>query len=196
MPESVLLLSGGIDSATLAFDRRPDLTLTVDYGQICAESEIQASSKIADELNLNHEIISVDCRDLGAGTLADKESSTIGSAPEWWPFRNQLVITLAAMEVAPRGAERLLVGAVADDHQHADGQESFFDMMDTLLTHQEGGLRVEVPAIDKSTEELVRAVKPPQSLIGWTHSCTASKTACGECNSCKKRQRVVSRVFE
>lgn len=195
MPDSVLLLSGGLDSATLAYSQRPDLTVTVDYGQICANAEIQASAQIADQLNLEHEVIQVDCKNLGAGTMVDQEGTDLGEAPEWWPYRNQLVITLVAMNVVRRGAERLLVGAVADDQGHADGQPEFFEMVDSLLSFQEGDLRVKAPAINKTTEEFVKEANPPESLLGWTHSCTSTNTACGECRSCKKRQRVFKRVY-
>lgn len=195
MPESVLLLSGGIDSTTLAYAHMPDLTVTVDYGQCCADAEIQASAQIAKQLNLEHEVIEVDCKNLGAGTMAGQQETDLGNTPEWWPYRNQLIITLVAMDVVRRGADRLLVGAVANEQSHADGQERFFELMDSLLSFQEGNLRVEAPAIDKTTEEFVREVNPPESLLGWTHSCTASNTACGECSSCKKRQRVLARIY-
>lgn len=195
MPESVLLLSGGLDSATLAYIHQPDLSVTVDYGQCCADAEIQASTQIADQLNLEHEVIEVDCESLGAGTMAGQQETNLGDAPEWWPYRNQLVITLVAMSVVRQGTDRLLVGAVADDHDHADGQPKFFELMDSLLSFQEGNLRVEAPAIDSTTEELVREANPPESLLGWTHSCTATNDACGECSSCKKRQRVLTRVY-
>lgn len=195
MPDSVLLLSGGLDSATLAYSRLPDLTVTVDYGQCCADAEIQASSQIAGELGLDHEVIEVDCGSLGAGTMIEEAAADRGHAPEWWPFRNQLVITLVAMDVVQRGANRLLVGAVADDQDHADGRREFFELMDLLLAFQEGKMRVEVPAIDKTTEEFVHKERPPESLLGWTHSCTSSNEACGECSSCMKRQRVLSRVY-
>jgi len=194
MPESVLLLSGGLDSATLAYTNRPDLTVTVDYGQCCADAEIQASAQIANQLDLEHEVIEVDCKNLGAGTMAGQQETHLGDAPEWWPYRNQLVITLVAMDVVRRGADRLLVGAVTDDQDHADGQAKFFELMDSLLSFQEGNLRVKAPAIDRTTEEFVREANPPESLLGWTHSCTASNAACGKCRSCKKRQRVLSRV--
>lgn len=195
MPESILLLSGGLDSATLAYTHRPDLTITVDYGQQCAKVEIQASDQIANELNLDHEVIRVNCGSLGAGTMADNKETNIGATPEWWPYRNQLVITLAAMSALPRGADRLLVGAVADDQNHADARAKFFDLMDSLLSFQEGNLNVKAPAINKTTEELVHEAEPPKSLLGWTHSCTNSNEACGTCNSCKKRQRVLNRVY-
>lgn len=195
MPETVLLLSGGIDSATLAYSLRPDLAVTVDYGQKCAEAEIQASAQIAEQLKLPHEVIEIDCSELGAGTMADSNQLEIAATPEWWPYRNQLIITLTAMEVVPQGANRLVLGAVGDDGDHADGREKFFELMDELLTFQEGSLNVEVPAIDQTSLELVKEVQPPKSLLGWTHSCTASTTACGNCSSCKKRQRVLSRAY-
>jgi len=195
MAESVLLLSGGLDSATLAYTHRPDLTVTVDYGQCCADAEIQASAQIADQLNLEHEVIQVNCKNLGAGTMAGQQETELGDAPEWWPYRNQLVITLVAMDVVHLGADRLLVGAVADDQSHADGKAEFFELMDSLLSFQEGNLSVKAPAIDRTTEEFVREADPPESLLGWTHSCTASNNACGRCRSCKKRQRVLTRVY-
>lgn len=195
MTDSVLLLSGGLDSTTLAYSLEPDFTVTVDYGQCCADAEIQASAKIAEELDITHEVIEVDCRELGAGTMAETEASDLGDAPEWWPFRNQLIVTVVAMEFVPRGADQLLVGSVKDDETHADGQPEFFELMDDLLFFQEGALRLQAPAIDRTSEELIREVEPPQSLLGWTHSCTASNAACGDCNSCKKRQRVLARVY-
>jgi len=194
MTESVLLLSGGLDSSTLAYTHDPDLAVTVDYGQVFAAAEIDASAQIAAELSIPHEVIDVDCGNLGAGTMADGDVSVEGQPSEWWPYRNQLVITLVAMEAIQRDADRLLVGAVAGE-EHADCQPKFFELIDSLISYQEGNLTVKAPAINQTTEELVRQAHPPKSLLGWTHSCTASNTACGECGSCKKRQRVFTRVY-
>jgi 7-cyano-7-deazaguanine synthase len=194
MIESVLLLSGGVDSTTLAYTHDPDLAVTVDYGQLCANAEIEASAQIASELEIPHEVIAVDCSALGAGKMAGEDESMRGQLPEWWPYRNQLVITLVAMDVVQRNADRLLVGAVAGE-DHADSKPEFFEMMDSLLSFQEGNLTVEAPAINQTTEEFVRQAEPPRSLLGWTHSCTNSNTACGECGSCQKRQEVLSRTY-
>jgi len=134
MPESVLLLSGGLDSATLAYTHRPDLTVTVDYGSAVRMQRSKRQRKSPIELNLEHEVIEVDCENLGAGTMAGQQETDLGDAPEWWPYRNQLVVTLVAMKVVRRGADRLLVGAVADDQSHADGEAEFFELMDSLLS--------------------------------------------------------------
>lgn len=192
--DSVLLLSGGVDSTTLAYSQRPDLAITVDYGQSCAEAEIRASTQICVELDIPHDVIEVDCSDLGSGQLAESEQLDIADTPEWWPFRNQLIVTLAAMKSVRKGAKELVVGSVHGDRQHADGRREFYEILDNLISFQEGNLRVSVPAIDQTSEELVEASDIPLSLLGWTHSCHRSNWACGRCRGCVKRERVLDHV--
>lgn len=196
MVDSVLLLSGGVDSTALAHSLRPDLAVTVDYGQICADAEIQASERICEELDLPHTILEVDCSNLGAGSLAETEQLNVAETPEWWPFRNQLIITFVAMDAVRRDANTLIVGSVETDQEHADGREEFYEMMDDLLSFQEGGLNIQAPAIDMTTEELVESSNVPRSLLGWTHSCHRSNMACGQCRGCMKRHRVLDKVFD
>lgn len=192
----VLLLSGGVDSTALAYSLRPDLAITIDYGQSCAEAEVRASTKICEELELRHTVVDVDCSDLGTGELAQSEQLDVGETPEWWPFRNQLIITLTAMKGVQMGADELIVGSVKGDGQHADGRSEFYETIDDLLSLQEGNLRVSAPAIDQTSEELVGATNVPLSILGWTHSCHRSNWACGRCRGCVKRERVLNHVQE
>lgn len=192
--ESVLLLSGGVDSSALAYSRQPDLAVTLDYGQSCAEAEVQASTQICDELDISHKVLEVDCSDLGTGQLAGEEQLDVADSPEWWPFRNQLIVTLVATEAVRRGAEDLIVGSVKGDRQHADGRPKFYEMLDELVSFQEGDLSISAPAINLTSEELVKSSKIPLSLLGWTHSCHRSSLACGRCRGCVKRERVLNYV--
>lgn len=192
--DSVLLLSGGVDSTALAYSQRPDLAITVDYGQSCAEAEVRASIQICSELDIPHEVLEVDCSALGTGQLAESDQLGIADTPEWWPFRNQLIVTLAAMESVRKGANELIVGSVSGDSQHADGRAEFYEMLDDLLSFQEGNLRASVPAIDQTSEELVEDSGVPLSLLGWTHSCHNANWACGRCRGCVKRERVIEHV--
>ena len=196
MIEDVLLLSGGVDSTTLAYSEQPDLAITVDYGQICAEAEIRAASQICEELDLDHTVINVDCSDLGSGSMSEDEQLQIASTPEWWPFRNQLIITLAAMDAIQRDADTLILGSVKSDQQHADGKPKFYELIDDLLSFQEGSLNVSTPAADQTTTQLVQNADVPLSLLGWTHSCHTSNTACGKCRGCIKRHRVLNEAFD
>ena len=66
----LLLLSGGMDSITLAWSLSTKLLLTVDYGQLPAKGEIQAASAVCAELGLSHRVLTLDCRSLGSGDLA------------------------------------------------------------------------------------------------------------------------------
>ena len=196
MIDSVLLLSGGVDSTALAYSENPDRAMTIDYGQICAEAETRSSTQVCTELDIPHEVIEVDCTDLGTGQLAETGQLEIADTPEWWPFRNQLIVTLAAMKAVQIGANELILGSVRGDHQHADGRPEFYQILDNILSFQEGDLRVSVPAIHKTSEELVEESEIPLSILGWTHSCHQSNWACGRCRGCVKRERVLDYILE
>ncbi|SKB08183.1 7-cyano-7-deazaguanine synthase [Prosthecobacter debontii] len=190
MTSNGILLSGGIDSVALAFWKRPKYAFTVNYGQTGFLGELRASQKICSELGINHEVVSVDCRALGAGDMAGLPAAKNAPAVEWWPFRNQLLVTLVAMKGYPLGLSELLVGSVLSDGFHSDGTEAFYTKLDSLLSFQEGGVRVSAPAIGHTSVELVRLSGIPLELLAWTHSCHVSEFACGQCRGCHKNQRV------
>jgi 7-cyano-7-deazaguanine synthase len=194
--DTALLLSGGVDSVSLAFWQPPDVAITVDYGQVCAEAEVQAAAEVCKELKVAHETIRVDCSDLGTGTMADRQHQ-IEDAPteEWWPYRNQLIITLAAMRVVQTDVSQLVLGAVRDDSDHADGRVEFFGSMDEVVCSQEGSLGIRTPAIEMTSVDLVQESGIPKPLFNWCHSCHRSNFACSRCRGCKKHQAVKSEVF-
>ncbi|AQL44733.1 7-cyano-7-deazaguanine synthase (plasmid) [Halorientalis sp. IM1011] len=196
MVETVLLISGGVDSACLAYSEQPDLGVTVDYGQACAEAEVKAAAQICDQLDIQHSVIEADCSELGSGTMSEQSQLNIASTPEWWPFRNQLIITMTATEAVKIGASELIAGSVKDDQDHADGRAKFYEKMDDLLSFQEGDLSISVPAIEQRTTELIKETGAPFSLLGWTHSCHTSNNPCGDCRGCRKRHRVLSEAFD
>src|SRR5579885_818491 len=102
-----LLLSGGMDSVAIAFWKRPDIAFTINYGQLSAQGEIQAAEAVCDSLEIPHEVITVNCGNLGSGDLSGKLPASVAPVPEWWPFRNQLLLTLAGMRAIAIGANTL-----------------------------------------------------------------------------------------
>ncbi|WVV48425.1 hypothetical protein THH46_04340 [Pseudomonas sp. NA13] len=56
-----------MDSLTLAWWRQPDIAFTLNYGQLAAQAEIEASRTICRELSIPHHVIEIDCRQLGSG---------------------------------------------------------------------------------------------------------------------------------
>ena len=182
-----LLLSGGIDSAALAYWKRPEILFTIDYGQAVAQAEINSARQIAQATGINHEVLTVRTVPvLGTGSLAKKPSLNFASSPEWWPYRNQWLITIAAMRGISIGVDDILVGSVASDKIHRDGTLVFYEHISGLLTCQEGNIRVSAPAIDLPSEELIRESKIPLSILGWTFSCHISCDPCGACRGCTK----------
>lgn len=182
----ILLFSGGLDSSALAADLRPDLCLTVDYGQRPAPGEIRASAAIADALGLRPEILRVDLSALGSGEMVGRGASELASGPEWWPYRNQMLITLAAMRYVADGLSEIVIGAVGTD-THADGKAPFLDAIDRTLSVQEGGVRVRAPARDMDPVDLLRRSSLPRELLGLTFSCHSGPYSCGQCRGCTKR---------
>ncbi|AWN42508.1 7-cyano-7-deazaguanine synthase [Methylobacterium durans] len=187
----LLLLSGGLDSAAIAAWQRPDVCLTVDYGQRPAKGEIAAAASVAHELGLRHEVVRVDLSALGLGPLAGRPSSDLARAPEWWPYRNQMLVTLAGMRFVGEGLTEILLGAINTD-VHADGRPPFLRAVDRLMHLQEGGVRVTAPASRLSALELLGVSGLPRSLLGATFSCHVMEYACGRCRGCEKHRETLS----
>src|SRR6201999_1421261 len=116
--------------APLAAWKHPDVAVTVNYGQIPAPGEIRAAAEIATALAIEHHVVTVDCSSLGSGDMAGRPQANVAPIPEWWPFRNQLLVTLAAMKAIALGVSTLYVGSVASDAQHADGSLRFYELLD------------------------------------------------------------------
>lgn len=183
---TALLLSGGMDSSALAWWFRPDLAISVDYGQLAAEAELRASAMVCAELGIDHDIVRIDCRKLGSGDMAGQQPDIHAPCSDWWPYRNQLLITFAGARALALGVGRLWIGTVTSDGTHADGRHEFFAHMDALMAAQEGALRVSAPAIEMSTAQLIRKSGIPAASLAWTHSCHKGNVPCGQCRGCNK----------
>lgn len=184
--KTALLLSGGMDSIALAWWKKPDVAITLLYGQSAAQAERMASSVVCAQLNIEHHIVEIDCASLGSGDMAGSPAHEAAPASDWWPYRNQMLITLAAMKAIGLGVTMLYIGTVKSDENHRDGTVTFLQLMNDLLRYQEGGLSVAAPAIGMSTTELIRESGVPANVIAWAHSCHKANLPCGQCRGCNK----------
>lgn len=190
MSKVALLLSGGMDSIALAYWKRPELAITINYGQKPFLAEMNASKEVARVLEMEHIVLDIDCSSLGSGIMSDKGVLSMAPTQEWWPYRNQLLVTLAAMKAIHLGVNELMLGTVKTDSIHKDGTKSFYDAIDSLMTRQEGSIRITAPAINMTTEELIRVSRVPESVLLWAHSCHISNQPCGTCPGCIKYREV------
>ncbi len=189
-----ILLSGGMDSTCLAYWRKPDLAITIDYGHKAAEGEIRAALAVCEALKIRHHIIRANLSALGSGDLAGTPADPNAPASEWWPYRNQMLVTLAAMECIKHDIAVLEIGALRTDGFHVDGRREFVEALSALLSMQEGGLTLEAPAANYSADELVRVSGIPIEILAWSHSCHVSDYACGYCRGCHKHYETMESI--
>jgi len=183
-----------MDSIAIAYWRRPEAAITIDYGQRPAAAELRAATTVAQALAIEHHVVRADLSALGSGDMAGAEALSLAPVPEWWPFRNQMLITLGAMKAVAIGVDRLLIGTLRTDDVHADGRRAFLTAIDTVLRLQEGALTLEAPAIGLSAVELVRTSGTPMEILGWAHSCHVSDYACGLCRGCQKHYETLAEL--
>ncbi len=191
---TALLLSGGMDSIAIAWWKRPDVAITIDYGQLPAHAEIAASAAVAGRLNIEHHVITVDCKSLGSGDMAGIAANDHAPASDWWPYRNQMLITIAAMKAISLGVQQLLIGSVLSDQSHRDGTPEFVSAMSELLALQEGRMTILAPAIELSTIELIRLSGVTDTELAWAHSCHKSDVPCGNCRGCNKYFKILANL--
>lgn len=194
--KTALLLSGGMDSTAIAYWQSPEVAITVDYGQRAAAGEIRSAEAVTATLDVEHHVLRADLRALGSGDMAGSSSLSMAPVTEWWPYRNQALVTLAAMKAIALGVNRLLIGTLKTDARHADGRPEFIRGLDALLRLQEGEITLEAPAIELTAAELVRKSGVPMEVLAWAHSCHIGEFACGLCRGCRKHYETLRELGE
>lgn len=204
---AVVLLSGGLDSATsLALARRDGFAchaLSVDYGQRHV-AELEASRRVAAALGAReHRVMRVDLAGIGGSALTDPaiavpESPTAGIPVTYVPARNTIMLSLALAWAEVLGAEDIFIGVNAVDYSgYPDCRPEFVAAFEALARRatragvEGAGLTVHAPLIRWTKAEIIRAGVALGVDYGLTVSCyqaDASGAACGRCDSCRIRR--------
>jgi 7-cyano-7-deazaguanine synthase len=204
---AVVLLSGGLDSATaLAWARRAGFeayALSVAYGQR-HQSELAAAANIARALGAReHRVMSVDLAGIGGSALTDwsiplPEESGSGIPVSYVPARNTLLLSLALGWAETLGGHDLVIGVNAVDYSgYPDCRPEFirgFEALAALATKAgvEGArFSVHAPLIAMSKPDIIRNGVEWGVDYSMTVSCYQADTegrACGRCDSCRIRR--------
>ena len=207
MNNAVVLLSGGLDSATaLALARQTFRchALSVDYGQR-HRIELSRAAAVAQSLGaVEHRIIALDLRAIGGSALTaaievPKNSDFSGIPVTYVPARNTILLGLALGYAEVVGAFDLFIGAnVLDSSGYPDCRPEFleaFEFLANLATKAgvEGGrFRVHAPLIAMTKAEIIRTGIDLGVDYGLTLSCydpDGHGRACGACDSCRLRRQ-------
>ena len=209
MKKAVVLLSGGLDSATcLAIAKNDDYlcyALSFDYGQK-HRVELEAAKKIAKKFNVQqHEIVSLSIGSLGGSALTDHqidvpnyhESNKIPAT--YVPARNTVFLSIALGWAEIIDAEAIFIGATAVDYSgYPDCRPEYiaaFQNLANLATKSaiEGkAIQIKAPLIHLSKAEIIQAGNKLGVDYTLTVSCyraNAKGEACGECDSCFLRKK-------
>jgi 7-cyano-7-deazaguanine synthase len=204
---AVVLLSGGLDSATaLAWAREQGWhchALTVAYGQR-HEAELAAAARVAAGLGAHeHRYMHVDLGSLGGSALTDPgiavpEAATSGIPVTYVPARNTIMLSLALAWAEVLGARAIVIGVNAVDYSgYPDCRPEFiaaFARMAQLATRAgaEGGtLEVVAPLQHWSKAQIVTEGTRLGVDFAQTVSCyqaDAEGRACGRCDACRLRR--------
>ncbi|MGE5153130.1 MAG: 7-cyano-7-deazaguanine synthase QueC [Bdellovibrio bacteriovorus] len=205
-PKAVVLLSGGLDSATtlaVARDQGFDCyALSVDYGQR-HRAELDAAARVARALGVReHRVVPVGIAQFGGSALTDPsipvpEGPTEGIPITYVPARNTLLLALALGWAEVLGVQDLFIGVNAVDYSgYPDCRPEFiaaFQALANLATKAgvEGqGFRIHAPLIELTKSEIIRRGTGLGIDYGLTLSCyqaDAQGRACGHCDSCRLR---------
>ena len=204
---AVVLLSGGLDSATvLAIAREAGFecyALSFDYGQRHS-AELAAAKRVAKELGAReHRVMRIDTAGVGGSALTDEtlavpEAPTEGIPVTYVPARNTVFLALALGWAEVLEAEAIYIGVNAVDYSgYPDCRPEYiaaFQTMADLATRigVEGqGIRIETPLIDITKAQIIQQGTGLGVDYGVTVSCYQADgdgRACGRCDSCRLRR--------
>jgi 7-cyano-7-deazaguanine synthase len=205
---SVVLLSGGMDSATvlaLASQAGEECyALSFDYGQK-HNAELSAARAIATQLKAKeHRIINIDMAQLGGSALTDAsidvpEAGGEGIPVTYVPARNTVFLSLGLAWAEVLEADAIYVGVNAVDYSgYPDCRPEYiaaFQAMANLATKRttEGrGVEIRTPLIAMSKADIVRTGQELGVDFAQTVSCYSadkSGAACGHCDACELRRQ-------
>ncbi|MCD4863147.1 7-cyano-7-deazaguanine synthase QueC [Pseudomonas sp. PLB05] len=205
-PKAVILLSGGLDSATIVAMAKAQgfacYTMSFDYGQR-HRAELQAAERVARQLGVvEHKVIGLDLNGIGGSALTDPdiavpETPGEGIPVTYVPARNTVFLSLALGWAEVIGARHLFIGVNAVDYSgYPDCRPEFveaFERLANLATKAgvEGDtFRIEAPLQYLSKAQIVETGTRLGVDYGLTVSCYQANgegEACGRCDSCRLR---------
>ncbi|QEG36616.1 7-cyano-7-deazaguanine synthase QueC [Bythopirellula goksoeyrii] len=210
---AVVLLSGGLDSATtaaIALSQGFQVhALSIDYGQR-HRFELTSARRVADSLKIqDHKLVSIDLASLGGSALTadievpqgrSGEEMSVGIPVTYVPARNTVMLSLALGFAEVLGAADIFVGVNAVDYSgYPDCRPEFivaFEQLANLATKAgvEGATKfsIHAPLIQMTKAEIIRQGMELSVDYGLTHTCYSPNEAglaCGKCDACQLRKQ-------
>ena len=204
---AVCLVSGGMDScvtAAIANEENEELAfLHVSYGQRTEVRERKSFSDLADHFKANKRLVaSIEyLKEIGGSSLTDRQISVTEAdlaakeiPTSYVPFRNSHLLAIATSWAEVLGANRIYIGAVAEDSSgYPDCRPEFYEAFQKAIdigTKPDTNIEIVTPVIHLRKSEIIKRGLELHAPLELTWSCYQSEDlACGVCDSCALRLR-------
>ena len=210
MKKAIVLLSGGLDSATTLYLARKQgykcFCLSFDYGQR-HKKEIECAKKIARVANCPFRIIKINLpwkgsslldRKIKISLLKSQEPRAKSQIPSTYvPARNIIFLSFALSFAEAIKAEAIFIGANAVDFSgYPDCRPEFYRAFKKVISTgtkagvEKRGIKIQIPLIRKTKSQIVRKASQLGVPFALTWSCyQGGRVPCGECDSCYYRAK-------
>ena len=212
MMKAICLLSGGMDSSTLAYLAKSEgyeiCALHLNYGQRTERKELACAKKIASLLNAQ-EFIELDVgffSHFGASSLTDREIAVEEFDPArahvpntYVPFRNANLLSIATSFAEAKGAEAIYIGVQSLDYSgYPDCRPQFIEAFQRVIdlgTKDSTHITLKTPFIHMTKTDILHVGLKLRVPYEHTWSCYRNEVnACGTCGSCHFRKEAFAAI--
>ncbi len=205
MKDSVIILSGGMDSVTMLYDYQKSIALAVsfDYGSKHNEREIPFARYHCEQLGIKHVVIALDfmCRYFessllkGGGDIPEGDYDSDNMRSTVVPFRNGIMLSIAAGLAESNSLTKVMMANHSGDHAiYPDCTPAFVKAMDAAIaagTYE--GICLVTPYTNLTKAEI--AAKGKQLGIDYSKTWSCYKGGehhCGQCGTCRERKEALA----
>ncbi len=200
MKDSVIILSGGMDSVTMLYDYQKSIALAVsfDYGSKHNEREIPFARYHCEQLGIKHVVIALDfmCRYFessllkGGGDIPEGDYDSDNMRSTVVPFRNGIMLSIAAGLAESNSLTKVMMANHSGDHAiYPDCTPAFVKA--AAGTYE--GIRLVTPYTNLTKAEI--AAKGKQLGIDYSQTWSCYKGGehhCGQCGTCRERKEALA----
>ena len=204
MQDSIIILSGGLDSTTMLYEYKDDiaLALSFDYGSNHNARELAFARLHCERLGIPHIIIPLDFIHQyfrislleGADAIPEGNYDDDNMRSTVVPFRNGIMLAIAAGMAETRGLSRIMMANHAGDHAiYPDCRQSFVDAMNqAIMAGTYEGITLFTPYTNLTKADIARHGKALGIDYSETWSCyKGGEKHCGKCGTCTERKEAL-----
>lgn len=205
MKDSVIIISGGMDSVTMLYDHQDIIALGIsfDYGSNHNAQEIPLAKMHCERLSIPHITIPLEFMHRyfkssfleGADAIPEGHYSSENMASTVVPFRNGIMLSIACGIAESRGLRKVMIANHGGDHTiYPDCRPAFIASMSQAMKNgTDTNVAIYAPYTNLSKSDIARKGKSLHIDYGETWSCyKGGEKHCGKCATCIERKEALS----